>query len=519
MDIETISLTKAYPLKTALHGVSVQLKGGCIHALVGENGAGKSTLANMLAGSLVPTSGSILLDGREAAFASAADALERGIVLVRQRPLLSESLSAWENITLKTGGDSTRKGFMGGGFFLRPPSPELLKLKDFWCPTLKLKTKVRDLGGNMRFYISLIGSLMRKPSCLILDEPSAFLSAGERTALYAKLREYADNGMNVIVITHSYSEAVTYPDTVSLLKDGELVRQFKSREEYKEYYQNNSGIHGTAQDADQTILQGQDAASLSDSPPTIQDRHAPAQNRPAPGESTPCLRLCGASVKSKSKPALLDATIEARYGEITAVTGVKEAAMETLEDLLTGLEDGKESGSLRFTDRHGRSTEETLSKKRLSAAFIRQHGGAIVPSDKNYRASNPALTVLQMLSVYATSEKDKKKLARSLVDEAGIAIDLSEKCSALSGGMLQRLILARELSTNPDFLILCNPMHGLDIASQGRLCRKLETLASQGKAILLLGAEDFPLSRCSRVYGLEGGMTTLLFAADSKGAA
>lgn len=498
MDIETISLTKAYPLKTALHGVSVQLKGGNIHALVGENGAGKSTLANMLAGSLAPTSGTILLDGKEEAFTSAGDALARGIVLVRQRPLLSESLSAWENIILKTGGDSTRKGFMGGGFFLRPPSPELLRLKDFWCPTLKLKTKVRDLGGNMRFYISLIGSLMRKPTCLILDEPSAFLSAGERTALYAKLREYADGGMNVIVITHSYSEAVTYPDTVSLLKDGELVRQFKSREEYKKYYQNNSGIRGTAQDAGQA---------------------APAQNWPVPGERTPCLQLCGTSVKSKSKPALLDATIEARYGEITAVTGVKEAAMETLEDLLTGLEDGKESGSLRFTDRHGRSTEETLSKKRLSAAFIRQHGGAIVPSDKNYRASNPALTVLQMLSVYTTNEKDKEKLARSLVDEAGITIDLSEKCSALSGGMLQRLILARELSTGPDFLILCNPMHGLDIASQGRLCRKLETLASQGKAILLLGAEDFPLSRCSRVYGLEGGMTTLLFAADSKGAA
>lgn len=498
MDIETISLTKAYPLKTALHGVSVQLKGGSIHALVGENGAGKSTLANMLAGSLVPTGGKILLDGREVAFASAGDALAQGIVLVRQRPLLSESLSAWENIILKTGGDSTRKGFMGGGFFLKPPSPELLRLKDFWCPTLKLKTKVRDLGGNMRFYISLIGSLLRKPTCLILDEPSAFLSAGERTALYAKLREYADGGMNVIVITHSYSEAVSYPDTVSLLKDGELVRQFTSREEYKDYYQNNSGIRGTAQDADQA---------------------APAQNRPAPDERTPCLQLSGASVKSKSKPSLLDATIEARHGEITAVTGVKEAAMETLEDLLTGLEDGKESGSLRFTDRHGRSTEQTLSKRRLSASFIRQHSGAIVPSDKNYRASNPALTVLQMLSVYATSEKDKEKLARSLVDEAGITIDLSEKCSALSGGMLQRLILARELSTGPDFLILCNPMHGLDIASQGRLCRKLETLASQGKAILLLGAEDFPLSRCSRVYGLEGGMTTLLFAADSKGAA
>lgn len=487
MDIETLSLTKAYPLKTALNDVSVMLEGGKIHALVGENGAGKSTLASLIAGCLVPSSGKIRIDGKDVFFSSAADALAMGIVLVRQRPLLSESLSAWENIILKIH-DERGKGI----FFLRPPSRDLIRLKDMWCPQLNLSAKVRDLGGNMRFYISLIGSLMRNPRCLLLDEPSAFLSLEERKSLYEKLRQYANDGMNVIVITHSYSEAVTYPDTVSLLREGHLVRHFSSRDEYKNFQ---------VQDMKDEMA----IKSLSLKP-----------NRILQKKNACCIRLSNVYVKSKNKPSLLNATLEANYGEITAVTGVKEAAMETLEDLMTGLEDGKEGGSLIFTDGQGRSTEENLSKRRLSAAFIRQHGGAIVPSDKNYRASNPALTVLQMLSVYATSEKDKEKLARSLVDEAGITIGLSEKCFALSGGMLQRLILARELSTNPDFLILCNPMHGLDIASQGKLCRKMETLASQGKAILLLGAEDFPLSRCSRVYGLEGGITSLLFAADSK---
>ena len=118
MTIETRSLTKAYPLKTALKDVSILLEEGKIHALVGENGAGKSTLANLIAGSFVPSSGTILIDGREAAFSCTADALARNIVLVRQRPLLSESLSAWENIILKTPADGKRSGFRPGSFFL-----------------------------------------------------------------------------------------------------------------------------------------------------------------------------------------------------------------------------------------------------------------------------------------------------------------------------------------------------------------------------------------------------------------
>ena len=510
MTIETRSLTKAYPLKTALKDVSIQLEEGKIHALVGENGAGKSTLANLIAGSLIPTSGSILIDGREAVFSCAADALAQNIVLVRQRPLLSESVSAWENIILKTPADGKQGIFKQGGFFLKAPSDDFLRLKDCWCPALNLNAKVRDLGGNMRFYISLIGSLMRHPACLILDEPSAFLSVEERKFLYEKLRNYADGGMNVIVITHSYSEAVTYPDTVSLLRDGHLVRQFKDREAYKEYYQTSARASGAVQDAGQTI---QPPATETVVPPA--SPAAPAQNRPASGKSRPCLRLDGASVRSRNKPALLNATLTACYGEITAVTGVKEAAMETLEDLLTGLEDEKEAGLFSFTDCAGKEEEVRLVSKKLSASFIRNKKGAIVPSDKTFRASNPGLTVLQMLSVYEKKERDREALARKLIAQADITIDLHESCAALSGGMLQRLILARELSTNPDFIILCNPMHGLDIDSQGRLCRQLEQLAAQGKAILLLGAEDFPLSLCTRVYSLESGITRLVFSREA----
>ncbi len=487
MDIETRLLSKRYPLKTALQDVSVKLEGGKIHALVGENGAGKSTLAKLLAGGLFPSSGQILLDGKETLFSSAGDALRNKIVLVRQRPLLAESLSARENIILKTTSDDTRKHF-----FLRPPSKELLQLRDSWCPQLNLNMKVKDLGGNMRFYISLIGSLLRNPACLLLDEPSAFLSVDERSFLYERLKEYAARGMNVIVITHSYSEAVSYPDTISLLKDGTLVRQFFDREAYKEYHLKN-----TAEEI------GINSLSLHSLPKPV--------NR-----KKPCIRLTSASVSSKNKPALLDASLEAYYGEITAVTGVKEAAMETLEDLLTGLEDGRETGSFTFTDREGRSEELNLAKRKLNAAFIRSKKGAIVPSDKNFRASNPQLSVLQMLSVYVEHEKEKLTVAHSLLKKAEIRIDLHENCSALSGGMLQRLILARELSIEPTFVILCNPMHGLDIESQGRLCRQIKSLAAAGKAVLLLGAEDFPLSMCTKVYSLEAGISKLVF---SKGAA
>mgnify|MGYP002624718913 CR=1 FL=1 len=505
MTIEARSITMQYTLKTALDGVSVTFGAGKIHALLGENGAGKSTLAGVISGAIVPTAGTLLVDGERVRFSKPRDALERGIVLVRQRPLLSTALTARENIRLQLKGRANAKAALGA----------LDELCRSWSPSLPLDVAVRDLGGNHRFYSSLLGALLLRPRFLLLDEPSAFLDLDERRTLYERLRDASLDGMTVLVITHSSAEAATYADTVTVLKRGTLFRYYADAAQYREALAAESVDvpHGEQVQANVTH---------AGTPQAISSRASMPQSTSAGVASTPrpCFVLSHASCRPKNRPALLDAELCACYGEITAVSGLKEAALDTLEDLVTGMQtDGARGTAQLFpppatqaaADADARALTLQLARGALTARFLRRHHTAIVPSERTFRASNPALTVEQMLCACTPTAKTAA-LADALIAQAGVNITRREKAANLSGGMLQRLILARELSAKPDFVILCNPLQGLDLRGQREMTARIVQLAAAGKAVLLVGAADFPLSLCARVYALESGVCKLSFA-------
>lgn len=471
MQVTVKGITKKYLLKTALDNVTVEFQSGKIHALVGENGAGKSTLAKILSGDLIMDEGEIILDQKPCVFHQAKDALDQGIVLVHQRPSLADSLTVRENISLKNNRHN---------FILHSPSQRLLSLQKQWAPELNLNSYVKDLGGNMRFYVSLIGALLREPKCLILDEPSAFLDVAERKKLYTNLHQLVGEGTTVIVITHSKSEASTLADTVTILKEGKLLHHFEDPKEYENFCK------------DQIFSHEQSAGEKKDS-----------------SEIKTCLEIIEAGIKPKKRPALISANLTVSYGHITAVSALQEASLSTLEDLLTGMETNGARGTAVFYDEDHSDSGERLNIKDFTSTWLRKKRTAIVPSDRTYRATNPGLTVEEMLGVYRKSDYEKNAL--DLIESAGIQIKPEQKVSDLSGGMMQRLILARELSINPSLVILCNPMQGLDIQSQGNLCKRLVELTNMGKAVLILGVQDFPLTLCSRVYELEGGITRLCF--------
>ncbi len=478
MDIRLEEISKIYHAKTALDKVSLSFGAGKIHGLLGENGAGKSTLAKIISGADTPSSGKIFIDGAEISFSKPADALKKGIAIVNQRPLLASTLTAEENIILSS---SKKKSF-----FIPPKTPEeLLALKKKWSPSLSLKTPVKDLGGNNRFYASLLSALLRHPDFLILDEPSAFLDMNERKSLYESLRQLAKNGTGILVITHSSSEAKSWCDTITVLKKGKLDAVYENPKDYTP-----------------EIIS------------SVAYQNAGTEN--AREDSSTCLSLENVSCRPKDKPALLEASIKVDFSQITAVAGMKEAALGTLEDFVTGIDTAYSKGTVRFCDKKTPSKKNTIPAKKLTPAFLRKHNAAIVPSDKTFRASNPNLTVKEMLGTYSAT-KNETGDALKMISEAQVNISPEEKCSALSGGMLQRLILARELSQNPSLIILCNPMHGLDIEAQSKLVKKIQSLESEGKAVLIVGAADFPLTLCSRVYSIEGGKTKLTFEKKSGG--
>lgn len=497
MTVETRGLTKSYPLKTALDRVSVSFAGGHIHALVGENGAGKSTLARLLCGDLLPTAGSILLDGTLAAFASPKDALRAGIVPVHQRPLLATAITAHENIILQVQASRARKPL-----FLHAPTAELRSLRDRWAEHLHLHALVKDLGGNMRFYVSLLGALLRKPRVLLLDEPSAFLDSTERTRLYQNLRALADSGTNVIVITHSRAEATTCADSVTLLQNGTLIAQFDSPKDYDDWLKQHPAIAPNETPSGESLPPA--PKQRFSAPPS--PRGAPLTPPSAPQKNA--LAVIHLSSLPKNRPALLDASLTAAYGAITAVTGLQEAALDTLEDALTGMETASAKGFVTLTATDGACT--TVRANKVTPRLLRAYRTAIVPSDRTFRAAHPDITVEQLLSVYAKT--DPRDTALRLIRRADVHITPEQSVAQLSGGMLQRLILTRELVTDPALLILCNPMQGLDIQAQATLCQTLVALARAGTAVFILGTQDFPLSLCQNVYALESGVLRLRFA-------
>jgi ABC-type uncharacterized transport system ATPase subunit len=351
-----------YSYKTVLTKVSLDFEAGKIYSLLGENGAGKSTLAHVLCGDILPTSGSIYLNQKKLKNRKPKDAIRSGIVCVHQRPLLAPSLSIQDNLRIGISHEMTKR------------IPEFAKN---WLPGRDLSEKAGNLSDQEAFNTSLTGALLKSPYLLILDEPP-FLDT-------KKIRELAQSGLIIIIITHSFKEAIEKSDEVILLKDG-------------------------------SVLEKTPAASLTEN--LIREK------------------LFGLT-KNIEKPDFIEE-----------------------KDI----------------------TEEEVLEKRRHAPGI-----GYIPSDRTFRASNPDLTIFELCTAYHTEKKQKEleTYAQELLEKADVNIRLKEDAKCLSGGMLQRLILERELAEDPEELYLFDPTHGLDAEATERLYTRLQGLAKEGVKIII----------------------------------
>ena len=373
--LKLIDIHVQYSYKTVLTGVSLEFEEGKIYSLLGENGAGKSTLAHVICGDIEPTSGSIYLNQKKLKIRKPKDAIKSGIVCVHQRPLLSPSLSIRDNLKI---GISHKK---------LAEIPELTKK---WLPGRDLSEKVENLSEEEAFNTSLTGALLKSPCLLILDEPP-FLDTH-------KIRELAEKGLIIIIITHSFKEAIEKSDQVIMLKDGRLLEKIPS-----------------SQITEEDIRQ----------------------------------KLFGLTK------------------ELTTPDFIEEK--EITEEEVMKLREGISGSSPKMTG----------------------HSIGYIPSDKTFRASNPNLTIFQLCTAYHTSLKQTVLIeySKALLKKADANIKLYEKALCLSGGMLQRLILERELAENPEELYLFDPTHGLDLEATERLYTRLEGLAKKGTKIIIGKAE------------------------------
>jgi ABC-type uncharacterized transport system ATPase subunit len=488
MDIELSHVSKQYLHKTVLDNLSVVFQGGRIHALLGENGTGKSTTAAILSGALPFDGGAILADGKAVRFASPRDAVEKGILCVQQRPLLADDISVKENILLGIE-YSTEVKKDGHKKILQ----EIATIKKRWAPQLDMHTLVAHLGGDERFYTSLIAALACKPQVLILDEPSALLDWEQRRALYANIRELANGGMNIIVITHIMQEAELYTDTVTVLRKGMSAEQYE-----------NSKTFGTEEN--------EQRAGRSNTVQTPENGSEYECRRGPCGDA--CGMKCavsfsGVTVRPRKRPGLFDISFSAECGKLTLIKGLQESGLGTLENVITGMETTHMTGTCILQTADVKHCVHLKSGK-FSPAFLRKKSGirtALIPSDRTFRASNPQLTIGQLLCAMKKGMVDNA-YAEKIIKRADITILPDETAAALSGGMLQRLIIARELDTDPQFIIACEPLQGLDMQTADRTTKLLGSLAAKGCIVLILSSSEFPVEICSTVYTLEGGKLT-----------
>lgn len=441
-------ISKHYSRKKALDDVSLSFEAGAVHALLGENGAGKSTLASLLAGDAQPTSGCITLDGKPTAFSSPRNALENGIAMIRQQPLLAPALTLWENCIL--GNRDTGAGFLKK----RTAIAELSALERDWNFSVALDKKARSLTAPERLFGTLLANLYASPHFLILDEPSATLDKEQRSALFSRLKEAAHKeGMCVIFITHNIQEALDYADYITILQKGRVVFSESIREKKP-----------AAGDIADMLFAKKESRGFTFAAAT----GGTASNSP----DVPVLELQDVTVRPAEGAALFNISFTVPKGKLTLISGQRESGMDTLEDLITGMS-GKRA-SILFDGK-------PLTKP-LTPRFLREHGTAIIPFRKMIRASHPDLTIAELLG---SADADPEAILAQVQTD----ITPSEKVSALSGGMLQRLIIARELFSNPAFVIMSSPSYGLDRFSTGKVAETVSALLSEGSTVLVLGDE------------------------------
>ena len=315
-----------------------------------------------------------------------------------------------------------------------------------WLGGVKLNSFVKDYGADTRFFIALTSALIKSPRILIIDEPGAQLDEDQRDFLFTNLRELAKDGMNIIIITHNYPEAQEFCDTICYLEDGKVV-------------------------------DGEGAALRQAQGPQEGERVHIAALRQAQGSQG-----SEKTFSFKSQPFCIS------KGKITLIKGLAEDGLDELEEMMLALR------------------QERGQKRLGSLSLSKGPTLGLIPTDRKFTGSNPNLTIEQMLtSALKVPEKQKPDIALKMIKSSGVNIEPFEKCSNLSGGMLQKLMFERELYNNPEFLILCNPLQGLDVQACQKTCGRIRQAAIDGAYVLVLSYGAFPSEYSDFEYHLVNG--------------
>ena len=487
--LETIDLTKRFGSFTAMDAVSMKVAAGSVHALLGENGAGKSTLVKCVAGSQRPDGGSIVVDARERDVATPVVARALGIGMVYQHFTLAPGMSVAENLLLAGGCNAAVIDW----------KQERRKLGDFLQGTpfkLDLDVTPAALSAGEKQKLELLKQLYLKPRLLILDEPTSVLSPQEADEVLGYVRAVAQRGeCTVLMITHKFREVMAYADAVTVLRQGRKVH-----------------VCAVAATTPARLAEAMIGATEAGVSAAAGEGHV-VTRAPADTAAPVVLEVDRLSaIGDRGTLAVRSLSLSVRAGEILGVAGVSGNGQRELVEAIVGQRE-RRGGSVRVsgTGYSGRRNENHLLQLRaLTEEPLRSASVAGMSVAQNMALrdfdrpplSHAAFGALGLLRYAAWRER-----ARRWIADYGIKTrSENAPMESLSGGNVQRAVLARELAGDIKVLIAANPVFGLDFAAVTEIHSRILDVRSRGGAVLLVSEDlDELLELSDRIVVMSEG--------------
>jgi simple sugar transport system ATP-binding protein/ribose transport system ATP-binding protein len=451
-DLELLDVAKHFGGVQALDDVSLTVTRGSVHALVGENGAGKSTLGRIVAGALLADGGRVMLAGEPVSFRSPREALEHGVAAIAQEPFVVPKLTVAENVFLgrepRTAGVLRRRG-------LDRAYARLVDSAGFELPGNLSAGRLRTAEQQK---VEILRALSREAQLIVMDEPSAALSAHETDQLHEIVRSLVAGGKTIILISHFLREVLDLADDVTVLRDGRLVRTSPA-----------------AAETESSLVEAMLGRPLTST--------FPSKEPPAPG--APVLL----SVSALRAPGVEEASFELRAGEILGIAGLVGAGRTELARALYGAA-RVESGSVVLAGGKlaGRSPRRSLDAGLALIPESRKDDGLIFGRSSIENTSLSRLRELTSLGVVRRAEE--RRSARAMLERCDVrGAQYSAAVRALSGGNQQKVLFARSLFCGPRVLIADEPTRGVDVGAKRAIYDILAELAAEGLAVIVISSE------------------------------